>query len=425
MYDWANSAYSLVITSTIFPIYYGSITGDAPTVRLLGWEGNGSALFSYAVSFSFLLTALLSPLLTAVADYGGLKKRFMQTFAYMGSISCVLLYFFTGLDTLVLGIIAFVFAGVGYNGSLVFYNAYLPEIATPDRYDRISARGFSLGYIGSVLLLIFNLAMVMKPTWFGIDPENGGLAARLSFVSVGLWWVGFSQITFRRLPHNVYRRPSGHNWLLNGFRTLQRVFREARQIPALRRYLPAFFFYNMGVQTVMYLATLFGDQELNLPAESLIVTILLLQLLAIVGAWGFARLSERFGNVSTLAAMVVVWVGICGGAYFVQTAEHFYALAAVVGLVMGGIQALSRATYAKLIPAGAHEHASYFSFFDVMEKVSIVLGTLAFGVVVDLTGSMRNSILFLALFFVVGLVLLLSMKHLRPRQSLVASAGKA
>ncbi|WP_242918525.1 MFS transporter [Pontibacter liquoris] len=418
-YDWANSVYSLVITSTIFPIYYSAVahnTDGTTLVNFMAFRLESAVLFSYAVSASFLIIASLSPFLTAMADFSGRKKLFMQLFCYLGSLSCVLLYFFTK-ETFTFSVILFVLASIGYSGSIVFYNAYLPEIATEDQFDRLSARGFAMGYIGSVLLLIFNLAMILKPIWFGIAATNTSLPPRIAFLTTGLWWFGFAQYTFYHLPGNVYHRKPEGSWVLNGFRELKKVLQQVQQLPLLKRFLLAYFFYNMGVQTVMYVATIFGIEELKLPDEALILTILIIQLVAIGGAYGFAALSNKIGNVRALIVAVIIWIGVCIGAYFIRGQFDFYVLAAVVGSVMGGVQSLSRSTYSKLIPATTIDHASFFSFYDVTEKISIVLGTLAYGAIAQATGSMRNSILALMLFFMIGLIFLTMVrwnKNMRP-----------
>ncbi|MFD2512526.1 MFS transporter [Pontibacter locisalis] len=414
-YDWANSVYSLVIISTIFPIYYSAVAKnpDGSTwVDFFGFRLESSVLFSYAISGSFLMIAMLSPFLTAIADYSGRKKLFLQLFCYLGSLSCAGLFFFTR-ETFSISLILFVLASIGFSGSIVFYNAYLPEIATEDQYDRLSAKGFSMGYIGSVLLLIFNLAMIMQPQWFGIAAENTSLPPRIAFLTTGIWWLGFAQYTFYHLPGNVYQRKPKGSWILNGFRELQKVLNQVKELPMLKRFLLAYFFYNMGVQTVMYVATLFGIEELNLPSEALIITILIIQLVAIGGAYAFAFLSGRYGNIRALIVAVIIWIGICVAAYFVRGEFDFYVLAAVVGSVMGGIQSLSRSTYSKLIPATTLDHASYFSFYDVTEKVSIVLGTLAYGAIAQITGSMRNSVLALVVFFAIGLIFLFMVRGRR------------
>jgi MFS transporter, UMF1 family len=411
-YDWANSVYSLVIVSTIFPIYYGAMAVNEKgedIVRFLGFDVKSSALFAFAISFSFLAIAIMSPFLTAIADYSGRKKLFMQIFCYLGALSCALLFFFTR-QTFTFSVFLFIIASIGFSGSIVFYNSYLPEIATEDKFDKLSARGFAMGYIGSVLLLIANLMLIMKPEWFGIDPENKSLGPRISFLSTGIWWFGFAQYSFYYLPKNVHQKKPKGSWILNGFRELGKVLRQVKGLYLLKRFLLAFFFYNMGVQTVMYVAAVFGDQELKMPSENLILTVLILQLVAIAGAYGFAYLSKRLGNIRALVVAVVIWVGICFGGYFVQGGLDFYLLAALIGMVMGGIQSLSRSTYSKLIPQDTTDTASYFSFYDVTEKISIVIGTLAYGYIDQITGSMRNSILALMVFFLVGLVFLLTIK---------------
>ncbi|QMU29223.1 MFS transporter [Adhaeribacter radiodurans] len=423
IYDWANSVYSLVIISTIFPIYYGAVSKNpdgSSMVNFLGWHLDSSVLFSYCISFSYLLVACTSPLLTAIADYSGHKKLFMRLFCYLGSISCVLLFFFTK-ETFTISVILFVLAAMGYNGSIVFYNSYLPDIATEDQFDKLSARGFSLGYIGSVLLLVFNLALVLKPEVFGINPQNTSLPPRISFLLTGVWWFGFAQYTFWKLPNRQLPARREGSWLFNGFRELKKVWQQVKKLYLLKRFLLAFFFYNMGVQTVMYVAAVFGDKELKLNSDALIQTILVLQLIAIPGAYGFARLSKAYGNFMALAVAVLIWVGICVGAYLTYTENQFYILAACVGVVMGGIQSLSRSTYSKLIPANTHDTTSFFSFYDVTDKMAIVLGTLAYGGIAQVTGSMRNSVLALMGFFFLGLIFLVTIKGKRAITTKVAA----
>lgn len=407
MYDWANSVYSLVITSTIFPVYFNSVTKNADgsdKVSFFGFEMINTVLYSYSISFSFLVIALISPLLSGVADSSGKKLQFMKFFAYLGSISCIGLFFFDG-SNLEWGIICSVFASIGYAGSIVFYNAYLPEISEESEYDMLSAKGFALGYIGSVILLVLNLLMIQFPSWFMI-PE-GGFASRFSFLITGIWWAGFSQIPFRNLPKNPFKKNIKKGILLKGYHEIRKVWGEVREIKVMTRFLASFFFYSMGVQTVMYLAASFGDKELGLPGDQLILTILIIQFLAIIGSYFFAFISKMYGNKASLVIMVLVWVIICGAAYFVYTVYEFFALAFVVGLVMGGIQSLSRSTFSKLIPKSTTDHASYFSFYDVTEKLAIVLGTLSYGLIEQMTGSMRNSSLSLGIFFLVGLGFLL------------------
>jgi UMF1 family MFS transporter len=403
MYDWANSVYSLVITSTIFPVYYNSVTvgiDGSDRVDFFGWEVVNTVLYSYSISFSYFLIALISPLLSGIADASGSKLTFMKFFAYLGSVSCMGLFFFDG-SNLEFGILCSVLASIGYAGSIVFYNAYLPEIANENEYDFLSARGFALGYIGSVILLVFNLITIQFPDLFGMP--SGSFPARLSFLLTGLWWAGFSQIPFRNLPKGTSIEMNGQSVLLKGYKEIQSVFFKVRSMPVMNKFLAAFFFYSMGVQTVMYLAASFGDKELGLPGDQLILTVLIIQFVAIGGSFLFAFVSSKFGNKLSLMIMVFIWIGICGAAYYVYTVYQFYALAFVVGMVMGGIQSISRSTYSKLIPQTTNENASFFSFFDVTEKVAIVLGTFTYGIIEQLTGSMRNSAVSLGVFFLVGL----------------------
>src|ERR1035437_1406533 len=336
-YDWANSVYPLVITSTIFPIYYLAVTttDTSNKVHFLGREYTNTTLYDYSLAVAFLVVAIISPLLSGIADYSGSKKRFMQFFCYLGSISCAAMYFFTGIENLWVGILTLMLACIGYSGSIVFYNAYLPEIAEPEDHDRVSAKGFAMGYIGSAILLIINLVLVMKPKLFGI--ENTEIATRISFLTVGAWWIIFAQITFYYLPNNVYEhKPEGH-YLFNGYLELKKVWEELKQHKQLAKFLSAFFVYNMGVQTVMLVATLFGKNELKLESGQLIIVILVIQFVAIAGAYLFSFMSEKKGNIFTLKAAVIVWIAVCIAAYFVRSATHFYVLAGIVGLVMGGI----------------------------------------------------------------------------------------
>jgi len=410
MYDWANSVYSLVITSTIFPVYYNSVTqsgegGDV--VSFFGFEVVNTVLYSWSISFSFLVIAILSPLLSGMADSGGKKLTFMKIFASLGAISCMGLFFFDG-QNLEFGIACSVLASIGYAGSIVFYNAFLPEISEESEYDMLSAKGFALGYIGSVILLIINLMMIQMPGMFLL--EDGGEAARWSFLITGVWWLGFSLIPFSVLPDNPHGRKVDRSLLLSGYREIRMVFKEVKGKRYLKRFLLAFWFYSMGVQTVMYMAASFGDKELGLAGDKLILTILIIQVVAIVGSYLFAFISKRKGNRFSLVSMVLIWIGICFAAYFVTTEYEFYALAFVVGMVMGGIQAISRSSYSKLIPSDTIDHASYFSFYDVTEKIAIVLGTFSYGLIEQFTGSMRDSSLVLGTFFVIGLLFLLRLK---------------
>lgn len=410
MYDWANSAYNLVITSTIFPAYYTAITTIEENstvvndkVQFFGMTFVNTALFDYALAAAYLVIALISPILSSIADYKGDKKRFMRLFCYLGAAACCMLYFFRR-DTLELGIICFSLAALGYCGSIVFYNAYLPEIATEPERDSVSAKGFAYGYIGSVILQLICFVFVLKPELFGIT--DGTFAPRLSFLLVGIWWFAFAQIPFAKLPKGqpLTQHPE-HNIISNGFHELKKVWAQVKQMPVLKSYLGAFFFYSMGVQTVMLAATIFGSKELKLETSQLIMTILIIQLVAIAGAHIIARLSGRFGNLKVLLGILFIWIGVCVAAYYTTTATQFYIIATVVGLVMGGIQSLSRSTYSKLMPE-TKDTASFFSFYDVTEKIAIVIGMFSFGMIEEMTGTMRSSIIALVGFFALGSVIL-------------------
>ncbi len=405
-FDWANSAFSLVITTAIFPAYFTGITDEV--IDLLGLKMSNTSLYAYATSFSYLLIALLSPILSGIADYSGKRKFFLRFFTTLGSLACLSLFFFDSMDHLLVGVMGYILSMLGFAGGLVFYNSYLPDIVTEDQYDRVSAKGFTYGYIGSVILLIFNLLLIQFPTFFGL-PAEGTLAIRITFVTVGFWWLGFAQISFNRLPDDDRQKPQ-ENLILKGFEELRKVWQKIKQRASMKVFLIAYFFYIAGTLTIIYLAGVFAVGELKFEQTELIITVLLLQILAIGGAYLFAIISDVKGNKFSLIAMLLIWIGICVAGYFVREKIQFYTLAATVGLVMGGIQSLSRSTYSKLIPPKAEDLTSYFSFMDVLEKVAIVSGTFIFGYVEYLTGGMRNSLLFLSLFFIIGLLLLTKVK---------------
>lgn len=447
MYDWANSVFSLTIATAIFPIYFnkmckaaseaqGGLVDGVYHLKIFGMNVISTELYSFVLSAGFLIVAFLSPLLSGVADYKGNKKFFLKTFCYLGSVSCICLFFFNQ-HNIALGILLFILSLVGFAGSIVFYNAFLPEIVSEDQYDKVSARGFSMGYIGSVILLIINLVLIMMPDLFfpvqskatelmaldavlsaeqaisNAKDHYTGIATRLSFVSVGLWWAGFAQFLFKRVPENKKEKVHEGNVLFKGFEELKKVWGQIKGQPLIKKYLAGFFFTSMGVQTVMYVASLFGEEELKLDTAKLISTILIIQLVAIGGAWLFSRISAKIGNIYTLIAMVCVWLGVCIFAYFVHTDYEFYLLAFVVGIVMGGIQSMQRSTFAKIIPDNTPDTASYFSFYDVCEKVAIVLGTFSYGLINGLTGNMRASIVALTVYFLIGLFFFSRIKNFK------------
>jgi UMF1 family MFS transporter len=415
-FDWANSAYNLVITSTIFPAYYAIITTtpeNGDKVSFFGLKFVNTALANYALAFAYLIIVILSPILSSLADNKGNKKVYMKLFTYIGALACCGLYFFK-LETLELGIICFALAAIGYAGGFVFYNSYLPEIATLDQQDRVSAKGFTFGYIGSVILQLICFAFVLSPATFGI--ADGSFPARFSFLLVGIWWIGFAQIPFNVLPKgspNFDRNDQRKS--ANGFKELQKVWLLVKEMKLLKKFLLAFFFYSMGVQTIMLAAASFGEKILHLPTANLIIVILIIQLVAILGANLMSALSKVYGNIKVLIWVVIIWVGVCFAAYNVTSAMQFYMIAAVVGLVMGGIQSLSRSTYSKYIPEKTADTASFFSFYDVTEKLAIVAGLVSFGYIEELTGNMRNSIIALTTFFILGLLFLLLLNRSSPR----------
>lgn len=444
-YDWANSVYNLVISSAIFPIYYGALfkMKEITTVDFLGFEVKNTALISFVTAFAFLIVAIMSPILSGIADFTGNKKRFMQFFCYLGALSCIGLSFFS-LDNLYFGILCFFFGLIGFWGSLVFYNSYLPDIAYPEQQDSLSAKGYSLGYFGSVILLLLNLGMVMKPEWFGFDLSisealiksgtpleiETALAAvkkaasfkamQYSFISVGIWWIVFSQYTFYYLPKNTKNNKVTKNVIFSGYKELQKVWHQLEDNIILKKYLRSFFVYSMAVQTVMLVATYFGEQEIawkddDSRTTGLIISILLIQLVAIIGAIVTSKVSEKIGNIKTLIIINSIWIVICVYAFFVVNPMQFFITAGFVGLVMGGIQSLSRSTYSKLLPE-TDDSTSFFSFYDVAEKIGIVIGMGIFATIDQITGSMRNAIVFLALFFIIGVFLLTKVQKIVPKK---------
>ncbi|HUH28456.1 MFS transporter [Gelidibacter sp.] len=434
-YDWANSVYTLTIASSIFPIFYSALfISEVKRISAFGFEFKSTALITFVTAFTFLVVAILSPILSGIADYVGNKKSFMKFFCYVGGLGCIGLYWFS-LEHIHLSLLFYFMGLIGYWGSLVFYNSYLPDIAFPEQQDKISAKGFSMGYIGSVLLLIFNLAMVMYPNIFGfsiaIAPDilatgteteievaseaarNAASieAMRVAFITVGLWWILFSQYTFYILPKGV---SNGHkvtkSIVFNGFKELRTVWTALTNNLRLKRYLAAFFVFSMAVQTIMLVAVYFGEEEIawadtDGKTMGLIFSIVIIQLVAIIGAILTSKASAKFGNINTLIAINFIWMGLCFYAFFMTTPMDFYIAASCVGFVMGGIQSLARSTYSKFLPE-TKDTTSYFSFFDVAEKIGIVIGMVIFATIDQITGSMRNAILFLFIFFLLGIVLL-------------------
>ena len=400
-FDWANSAFALVITAAIFPIYFVAVADD--TLRVLGMQMSDGSLYAYAISAAYLLVAAASPLLSGIADYSGRRKFFMKTFTIIGALACIALFFFKGMGTLTLGTVAFIIAMMGFAGGLVFYNSYLPLIASEDRYDDVSAKGFSYGFIGSVILMVLNLLIIQYYEFFGFKDQ--GTATRIAFVMVGVWWIGFAQIPFKRLPKDQ-RQKMPPQVLKKGFQELKKVWHAAKQQKNIGIFLVAFFCASAGVQTALYLAATFAEKELRFASAELIRIILILQLVAVLGTVVFAKLSDWRGNKFTLSVIFFIWMLTCIFVYFVDTKPLFYVAAVSVGILMGGTQAMARSTYSKLLPENTPDTTSYFSFYDVIEKVATVLGTFSFGVITQLTGSMRLSVLALGGFFILALGIL-------------------
>ena len=398
LFDWANSAYSLVITTAIFPIYYLAIAPD--TISFLGHDFADSALYSFAISFSYILISILAPLLGGIADAGQRRLYFLRMFTTIGSISCLALFLFTDATLLWLATIAFIVSTIGYAGSLIFYDAFLPVISSSSNYDAVSAKGYAWGYIGSVILLVVILAISQFPETFGMAAEST-LPYRLGFVMVGLWWIGFSQISFKRLPADsaikAIKQP-----LSEGYKQIRSVTKEILNKTDVRRFLISFFFYSAGVNTIIYLATIFAEKELGFTSSELIITVLILQIVAILGALSFSKLAKAKGSKLAIIVMIFIWIAICLAAFFVTTKTLFFGIAFCVGLVLGGLQSTSRACYSKLIE-GEEEHNSYFSYYDLLYYLSIVFGTFSFGIVEYWTGNLRYSVLILASFFVIAL----------------------
>jgi len=408
-YDWANSVYPLVITTAIFPLFYERISSQSGSdkVIFIGHEFVNTALISYVGALGFLIVSLLVPILSGIADYSDSKKKFLSGFAYLGSLSCMGLYFFS-MENLFIGLLFYLLALIGFWGSIVFYNAYLPLVAPPEEHDRLSARGYSMGYLGSSLLLIICLTLYL----------TGLMDVKVSFLLTGLWWMGFAQLTLRKLPEGKSKNESSKLILFKGFREINQVLRSLKVHLALRRFLMAFFIYSMGVQTVMLVAVYFGTKEIAWASDSekttgLIISVLIIQFIAIPGAHLMARLSGRFGNIATLMLANGMWVLLCLIALWIETPMQFYCTAAFVGFVMGGTQSMSRSTYSKLLPK-THDTASFFSFYDVAEKVGIVIGLFLFAFFEE-WGDMRTSIVSLVTFFFCGLLLLFRM----PKRSVL------
>jgi UMF1 family MFS transporter len=433
-YDWANSVFPLVITSAIFPNFYDYVTSHdgttfiGKTVTFLGMQFENQNIYSFVYAFALSIVVIITPILSGVADYLGNKKRFLQFFCYLGALSCMCLFFFNRIN-LELSFIPFITATIGFWGSLVYYNSYLPEIASEKNQDKVSAKGFALGYFGSSLLLIVCLVGIMvfkyeETTINGVLVTKGFFKVKYSFLLVGLWWIGFAQYTFKHLPKLLHKNDTTDRKGLvsKGFKELLSVTKQVRKLQQLKRFLFSYFFYNMGVQTVMVVAVLFARNEIDwgtgeaaekAKTTSLIISILIIQFVGIAGSYIFSGMSSKIGNIKSLMVGIFIWIFICTFTYaVVRTPMHFYIVAFLVGFVMGGIQALSRSTYSKLLPE-TDDNTSFFSFYDVMEKLGMIIGTVSFGIISEIVGGMRPAVLSLILFFIIGFLGLLFVKKLK------------
>lgn len=408
-YDWANSVHSLVIASAIFPVYYTAMTRgeDGNPIKFLGLLPESAFNFSLAIAFFFVI--VLSPVLSSIADLIGNKIKFLRFFCYLGSLSCIGMFFFTSSELTWLGLLMNITGSIGFWGSLVFYNAYLPEIVTEDKMDSVSAKGYMFGYIGSVVLLAICLALIQ------FAPEDYTLIlTRVSFLLTGLWWMGFGQIALSKLPNKKVDREVPKDIYKSSFKALSNTFKELNRFKNIRVFLAGFFFYSLAMQTIFLMAAMFGSSEIGMEDSELIMTILLIQIEAILGAWLFSYLSGKIGNKITLLIGVFIWIMTCIIGYMIQPNHpdvkmHFYGMAALVGLVMGGLQALSRSTYAKLLPE-TNDTTTYFSFYDIFEKFALFLGLVIYGVLIEYTGGMKTSALAMGVSFAISFGILLFYK---------------
>ncbi|KUJ55483.1 MFS transporter [Chryseobacterium aquaticum] len=456
VYDWANSVYSLVITSAIFPIYYTILTTaynrkeyvaaanevqEIPVrnmIKVFGETYEPDAVLSFSYAISFFLVVLLSPFLSSLADTIGNKKSFLQFFCYLGATSCMGLAMFTGMENIFLGLLA----SVGFWGSLVFYNSFLPDIATPEKQDALSAKGYIYGYLGSVVLLIICLVLIQV---VAKGAEQTNTFIRISFLLTGAWWFGFSQYTFKHLPQfgdvkeklpkdlvllnykNIFKKHQEQGGFFEvlkdnisfykdiakeSFRELFRVGSKLFADKNLKFFLLSFFFYSVGMQTIFLMAVPFGSTDIfpkTADKYKLIITILVIQIIAIFGAYLFSKLSKRIGNKNVITIAVIIWIICCISAFSLNKENpnlqlQFYALAGLIGLVMGGLQAMSRSTYSKLLPENSMENTTYFSFYDVLEKIAIICGMLIFSVIIQKFGNMQYAFIAMSTFFAAGAI---------------------
>ena len=397
MYDWANSAFATTIMAAMFPPFYRSMV----TATGLG-EADATAYWAYTTSIALLLIAIVAPVLGAISDYTGGKKWYIAFFAALGVVGTGL-FAFLGDDTYVLGSILFIAGNVGFAGANVFYESLLPHIAKKDDIDQISTRGYALGYVGGGILLIINVLWYMKPEWFFMP--GVGFALRASFFSVAVWWALFSIPLFRSVPEppSVRSRQESTNVLRAGFGRLAHTFRQITRYKQLLLFLAAFWLYNDGIGTIIKMATAYGD-EIGIGLTDMTIALIITQFVGIPFSFGFGWLARRLGTKRSILLGLGIYTLISIAGYFMQTATHFYILAFVVGMVQGGTQALSRSLYGAMVPRS--QTAEFFGFFSTSSKFAGIAGPLLFGVVSQIAGGSRLSIVSLIIFFVVGGLLL-------------------
>jgi UMF1 family MFS transporter len=405
MYDWANSAFATTILAAVLPIYFVSIVpkgGVNITVFGLSFHTFATPLWSYGITIAMVIVAISAPILGAIADSSRSKRQFLIWFTYLGAFFTALLVTI-GYGDYLRALLFFIIANIGFAAGNVFYDAFLPEIAPEGERDYVSGKGFAYGYLGGGLLLVINLLMIQHPGWFGIPDAAWG--ARLSFLTVGIWWGVFAIPTFLYVRDQGQGRKHPH-YIRRGFNTIATTMQKMRRFKDLLKFLVSFLIYNDGIQTVIVMAAIFGKEELGFSVFTLIGCLLMVQVIGFPSSLFMGRLAQRIGEKQTIYICLAVYCGIVIYGYFITTPMEFWVLGALVGLVQGGSQAISRSLYSSLLPLG-HE-AEFFGFFAIANRFASIFGPLVFGVVANVTGSVRNSILALITFFIVGFIILMT-----------------
>ena len=412
VYDWANSAYQTTVVAVFLGPYLTAVAkhaagcGEGPCQRTLslgfGVEVAAGSYFSYVLALSIVVQVVVLPVTGAIADRSGRKKQILALFAYTGALATMGMYLVEG-DRYLLGGALYLVANMAFGASVVVYNAFLPEIATPDERDAASSRGWALGYLGGGLLLLANLALFTVHERLGLTE---GHAVRISLLSAGAWWALFTLVPLARLRNRGVAAEPGVGVLRSGFRQLRATLRDARLYPMTLAFLMAYLVYNDGIQTVIGLAAVYGHEELGLEQGTLISAILLVQFVAFLGALGMGRLARRYGAKRVVLGSLALWTVVVAAAYGLEAGAtgQFFALAGAIGVVLGGSQALSRSLFSQMIPRG--REAEYFSLYEISERGTSWLGALIFGLMYQATGSYRQAIISIVVFFVLGFLLL-------------------